>query len=105
MVSQPWNFSKVSNFSLLRAAELATERGFYSFKLLAMNEYQAGTSKIAKRTVQFFNPPTAERKLPLTVDQLAAYDLVGLGIFTSGDVFVASELTRAIVAKLKEAKK
>ncbi|WP_268972707.1 hypothetical protein [Undibacterium baiyunense] len=43
-----------------------------------MNEYHAGTSKIAKCTVQFFNPPAAERKLPETADQLATYDLVGL---------------------------
>ena len=100
MVSQPWNFSKASNFSLLRAAELATERGFYSFKLLAMNEYHAGASKIATCTVQFFNSPAADRKLPEKGDQLVAYELVGLGIFRSGDVFLASELKRAITTKL-----
>ena len=43
--------------------------------------------------------------MPETADQLAAYDLVGLGIFTSRDDFAASELTRVIVAKLKNAKK
>lgn len=105
MVSQPWNFSKVSNFALLRAAEMTTERGFYSFKLLALREHNAGTSKIAKCTVQFFNPPVAERNLPETADQIAGYDLVGLGIYKPGDVFVASGLKRVIDAKLMNGKK
>lgn len=105
MVSQPWNFNKVSNFALLRAAEMTTERGFYSFKLLALREYNAGTSKIANCKVQFLNPPTEQRKLPETADEIAAYDLVGLGILPSGYVFVASELKRVIEAKYVEGKK
>ncbi|MBC3873676.1 CC0125/CC1285 family lipoprotein [Undibacterium flavidum] len=105
MVSQPWNFSKVLNFSLYRAAEMATERGYFSFKLLVLKEYSVGTSKIAKCTVQFIDPPAAERILPETADQLATYDLVGLGVFKPGDAFVASELKRMIDVKLIDVKK
>ena len=105
MVSQPWNFDKVRHLSLYRAAEMATERGFHSFRLLALRESGIGTSKFANCKVQFFNPPLAERNLPETADQLAGYDLVGIGIYKPGDVFVASGLKRVIDAKFMDGKK
>lgn len=105
MLSQPWNFSKVLNFALFRAAEMTTERGFHSFKLLDLKEYTVGSSKVAKCTVQFFNPSSDERRQPETADQRAAYELVGSGIYKSGDTFVASELKKVIAAKHMDEKK